>query len=199
MPVRPLVRVATMLAPAVLLLPTSAQAEKVVTYDEAEDAQLVTSFVPAEGPPVVTSEPAPDETAVDITRTVAAHGDARLSITVHLRDLVLSSVHDTYVRLETPQGRQYAVLVGKNPGFRAKALLLRRGLETDCRSVRAVVDGGADTVAISLPTACVDAPRWVRVAVGVTRVAEVAEPYAYPMGAAQLADSLGFGPKVHRG
>jgi hypothetical protein len=195
--------------PLALLAPVSAHAEKVVTEDSVGDVQLVRSFVPEVGSPVVSAAPAPDETAVDITRTVVAHGHNRLSITVHFRDLVLTSVHDTYVRLATPRGRQYAVLVGKNPGFRAKALLLRRGLETDCRVVRAAADGAADTVSVSLPTACLGVPPWVRVGVGVSRVAEVADAYADPTGIALFADdgnrdvvrenSLGFGPKVHRG
>lgn len=195
--------------PALMFLSTPAHAKKVVTDDSVGDAQLIRSFVPAEGSPVVSAEPAPDETAVDITRTVVAHGKTRLTVTVHFRDLVLASVHETYVRFATPQGRQYAVLVGKNPGFRAKALLLRRGVETECRAVRAATDGTADTVSVSLPTACLGVPPWVRVGVGVSRVAEVADAYAYPTGIAQFVDdgnrdvarenSLGFGPKVRRG
>ena len=68
----------------------------------------------------MTTDPAPDETAVAITRTVVAHGTTRLRVTVHLRDLVLDTAHQTFVHLVTPQGR-FEVLVGKNPGLRASS------------------------------------------------------------------------------
>lgn len=201
-------RLLALLFPLALLAPVAAHAEKVVTRDVASDAQLVTTTLPLDESSVVTTDPAPDETAVDITRTVVAHGTTRLRVTVHLRDLVLDTAHQTFVHLVTPQGR-FEVLVGKNPGLRAQSVLTKRGIETDCRGRRATVDGGADTVSISLPTACIGAPRWVRIGVRVTREARLHEDSATPSEYTEFADdghrgvvrenSLGLGPRVHRG
>ena len=201
-------RVAALLVPLVLLAPATAHAEKVVLDDAVGDAELVTTSLPLDEPTVRTTEPAPDETAVDITRGVVAHGDTRLRITVHLRDLVLSSEYTAPVRIVTPQG-QYWVLAGKNPGSRAQAVLTKRGLETDCRALRAALSGTAHTITVSLPTACIGAPRWVQVGVGVSRPVEPGPTSAHPSEYALFLDdghrdgahkhNLALGPKVRRG
>jgi hypothetical protein len=191
--------------PAALLLPTSASAEKVVTEDAAGDAQAVTSDTGVSSDELELTA-APDETATDITRTVVAHGNTRLSLTVHLRDLVLTSTnHQTYVRVVTPQG-QYQVLVGKDPGSRARSELTRRGRQMECRALRAAVDGGTDTVLVTLPTTCIGTPRWVQVGVGVVRVAEPADLGGHTLFAddghriGDIRESdVAKGPKVRRG
>ena len=199
-------RLAALLVPLALLAPAAAHAEKVVTNDSVGDAQVITTSFPPVGEQVVTTEPAPDETSVDITRTVVAHGDNRLRITVRVRDLVLSSLPETYIRIVTPQQR-YAVIAGRSPGSRAEAVLTRRGLEADCRGLEARVDGTTDTVTVSLPTTCISSPRWVKVGAGIVRTDRSTEEN--PDGYVQYADdghrdvvrenSLGLGPKVHRG
>ena len=196
---------AVLLPATALLLPAGAHAEKVVTDDAVGDAQMVTSDT-VESSEEVELAPAPDETATDITRTVVAHGNTRLSITVHLRDLVLTSTdHQTYVRVVTPQG-EYQVLVGKIPGYRARSVLTKRGRQMDCRALRAAFDGGTDTVAVSLPTSCIDAPRWVQVGVGVVRVAESLDPGGHTLFAddghrvGDIRESdVAKGPRVRRG
>ena len=199
-------RVVGLLAPLVLLAPAAAHAEKVVTNDGVGDAQVVTTSFPPVGEQVVTTEPAPDETSVDITRTVVAHGDNRLRITVHVRDLVPSSLPTTFLRVVTPQ-QPYELIAGKSPGSRAEAVLTRRGLEADCRGLKARVDGTTDTVTVSLPTTCISSPRWVEVGAGIVRTAPASDDDAD--GYVQYADdghrdvvrenSLGLGPKVYRG
>jgi hypothetical protein len=198
------------LVPVVLLLPAAAHAEKVVTDDAVGDAQAVSADVPDGSAADVVFTPAPDETATDITRTVVAHGTTRLSVTVHLRDLVLtSSSHQTYVRVATPR-LDYTVTVSKSPGSRATTELRRKnGRETECRGLRAAVDGDTDTVSLSLPTACINAPRWVQVGVGVVRVADPA-PGSEPAAESLFADDghrdgdirendVALGPRVRRG
>ena len=210
MSLRPVTRLLAALVPAVLLLPAAAHAEKVVTEDAVGDAQAVSTDVPDGSTANAVFTPAPDETATDITRTVVAHGNTRLSITVHLRDLVLtSSNHQTYVRVATP-GLDYTVTVSKSPGSRATAELRRKnGREAECRGLRAAVDGDTDTVSLSFPTACIDAPRWVQVGVGMLRVADPA-PGSEPTAESLFADDghrdgdireddVTLGPKVRRG
>ena len=201
---------AAVLVAAVLLMPSAAHAEKVVTEDAVGDAQAVTSDTDG-GSQELALSPAPDETATDITRTVVAHGNTRLSITVHLRDLVLtSSNHQTYVRVATPRFA-YTVLVSKAPGSRATAELRRKsGLSAECRGLRVAVDGDTDTVSLSFPTLCIDTPRWVQVGVGVVRVADPAPGSEDPMAESLFADDghrdgdirendVAKGPRVHRG
>ena len=212
MPSRLGARLAAALVPAVaLLLPAAAHAEKVVTEDAVGDAQAVTSDVPDGSTAEAVFTPAPDETATDITRTVVAHGNTRLSITVHLRDLVLtSSNHQTYVRVATPRFA-YTVLVSKSPGSRATAELRRKsGRSAECRGLRVAVDGDTDTVSLSLPTTCIDSPRWVQVGVGVVRVADPAPGSEDPIAESLFADDghrdgdirendVAKGPRVRRG
>lgn len=196
---------------AALQLPSAAHAEKVVTEDPAGDAQAVTSDVPDGSSADAAFAPAPAESAVDITRTVVAHGNTRLSITVHLRDLVLTSPnHETYVRLATP-GPDYTVRVSKSPGSRTVTELGRKsGRDVDCRGLRAKVDGDTDRVSLSLPTACIESPRWVQVGVGVVRQAEPAPGSTTPVVDAMFADDghrdgdireddVTKGPRVRRG
>ena len=205
-------RLVALVVPAALLLaPSVAHAEKIVVDDAVGDAQAVSTDVPDGSTEEAVFTPAPDETAADITRTVVAHGNTRLSITVHLRDLVLtSSNHQTYVRVATPR-YAYTVTVSKSPGSRAAVELRRKsGSEVECRGLRAAVDGDTDSVSLSVPTACIDTPRWVQVGVGVVRVADPAPGSEAPMAESLFADDghrdgdihendVAKGPRVPRG
>ncbi len=204
-------RLVAALLPAALLLPAAAHAEKVVTKDAVGDSSLVEvrdSETGTDDDVVLT--PAPEETATDIVRTVVALGRPRLRITVHLRDLVVSSDTETYVRVATPRG-EYNVSISKAPGSRADASLRRkRGSEVECRGLRAALDGAEDTVDLSVPTRCIGGPRWVQVGVGVVRSA--APPAGTPTPTEPMlfaddghrdgdirADDVAKGPKVRRG
>lgn len=206
---RPVARLTTrlvaVLAPAVVLLPAAAHAEKVVTHDAVADAVQADLAEETETPEFV---PAPDEASTDIVRTVAAYGDTRLSVTVHFRDLVNTYAQDLFVRIVTPQG-SYDLGVSRIPGSRVGAAISRgRGDEDNCRGLRAGFDGGADTMSISVPSACLDDARWVRLGVGAIGFVEpvggeLPDPFALFADDAHrdgsIRDNIAKGPKVRRG
>jgi len=193
-------RLVALVAPAALLAPAAAHAEKVVTHDPAGDAGVVGWLAEedAELPPV------PDPSPADIVRTVAAHGETRLSITVHFAELAGVRDHSMQVLVRTPPGA-YRLEVEKREGRRARATLTQPGQQADCRALRARYDTGADAVAVSVPTACLSSPRWVRL--GVKAFAPL--PATDPAVLASTVDdghrdtvrlmSIGAGPRIHRG
>jgi hypothetical protein len=193
-------RLVALIAPAALLAPVAAHAEKVVTHDPAGDAAVVGLLAEedAELPPV------PDPSPADIVRTVAAHGDRRVSITVHFTELAGVRDHSIQVLVRTPSG-PYRVEVDKKEGRRARTTLMRRWEPVDCRAIRARFDAGADAVAVSVPTACLASPRWVRL--GIKAFAPLAT--TDPAVLASTVDdghrdavrlmSVGAGPRIHRG
>ncbi len=146
-----------LVVPALLLAPVPAHAEKVVTHDAAGDAGVLGWLADedAELPPT------PDPSPADIVRTVAAHGDRRLNITVHFAELAGVRDHSMQVLVRTPSGA-YRVEVEKEEGRRARATLAQRGPQVDCHALVARYDAGADVVAVTVPTACLSSPRWVR-------------------------------------
>ena len=105
-----------LVVPALLLAPVPAHAEKVVTHDAAGDAGVLGWLADedAELPPT------PDPSPADIVRTVAAHGDRRLNITVHFAELAGVRDHSMQVLVRTPSGA-YRVEVEKEEGRRARA------------------------------------------------------------------------------
>ena len=168
-------RLVAVLLPAVVLLPAAAHAEKVVVDDAVGDAKalnLAELFVGAEGVPSFLDAPA--EASVDITRTVVAHGGKRLTVSTHFRDLVGTTEHSEHsvdVRIFTPDGR-FSLMASMSADGSAQAQLfpdrsgsIAGGRPRPCRTVRARYDVDADLVTMSLPTACIGAPRWVQVAV----------------------------------
>lgn len=191
---------AVLLPAALLLLPSPAHAEKVVTHDAAGDAVVVGWLADDDSE----LPPTPDPSPADIVRTVAAHGERRLAVTVHFRDLAGVQEHSTSIVVRTPSG-DYRVEVEKKEGRRARATLMRRWETADCRALRARFDGGADVVAVSVPTACLSSPRWVRL--GVKAFAPL--PTTDPAVLASTVDdghrdtvrlrSTGWGPRIHRG
>ena len=193
-------RLAALLAASAVLLPAAAHAEKVVTHDPAGDVDVVGWLADedAELPP--TPDPAP----ADIVRTAAAHGDRRLSIEVHFRDLADTRTLSTRILVRTPAGA-FRIEVDKEEGRRAQTTLSRRWETVECRALRARLDAGADVVAVSVPTACLSSPPWVRL--GVTASAPL--PSTDPAVLASTVDdghrdsfrfrSIGTGPKIHRG
>ena len=199
-------RLVAVLLPAVLLLPAAAHAEKVVTEDAIGDVQAYSAETIAGGDLVLV--PAPDEPSPDILRSVAAHGDRRLSVTVHFRDLVLTGFHSTLIRVFTPGGSRFDISVDKDPGSRADASLASQQGDSTCRGLRAELDRAADLVAVSVPTSCLGAPRWVRLGVGAFAISESAEA-SDPDSFTVLIDdghrdvvretSIGKGPRIHRG
>ena len=193
-------RLAALLAPAALLLPTVAHAEKVVTEDPVGD--VVSPVDGAED--AYETVPAPDYAGVDVVRTTVAHGETRLRVDVRFRALERDPFHFTVIRVRTPAG-PYDLMVERLGG--APITSLGRGdRDVECRGLKAKVDLGSDTVTASLPTACVGAPRWVKVGVGAVAVAgdqaqpDLAAAYAddaHRVG--EIRERIAFGPKVRRG
>jgi hypothetical protein len=189
-----------LLVPAVLLAPAAAHAEKVVTHDPIGDVSVVGWLADedAELPPT------PDPSAADVVRTVAAHGDRRLSITVHFAELAGVREHSLHLLVRTPSGA-YRVGVDKEQGRRVRTTMTRRWEPVRCRAVRARYDTGADAVTVSVPTACLSSPRWVRL--GIKAFAPL--PATDPTVLASTADDahsdsfrvfgVSTGRRIHRG
>ncbi len=201
-------RLAAVLLPTVALLaPSIAHAEKVVSDDIVGDVQQTDLADESADAPAFT--PAPDETSTDIVRTVAAYGDTRLSVTVHFRDLLNTRYQETYVKILTPRGA-YVVAAARFPGTRVRTAISRgSGRDVECRGLRAKFAGGADTIALSVPSSCLDEARWVRLGVGAIGFDLPEEEAEVPDAFVIFADdghrgtirdtSIGKGPKVHRG
>jgi len=186
-------RLVAVLAPAALLLPATAHAEKLVTEDPAGDV------VVAAGDDADEKAPS-DYAGVDVIRTVVAHGDTRLRLQVYFRALARDPFQFTVARIRTPRG--HFDLAVKRMGGTPVASLAGRD-RSECRALRATVDLGADVVTATMPTSCLDSPRWVQVGVGAVAVDEeldVASAYAddaHRVG--EIRDRIAFGPKVRRG
>lgn len=218
---RPLARLAAVLLPAVLLLPVAAHAEKVVTEDGVGDARainLADAGLFGEGGDGPLFLDAPDETSVDITSTTITHAKKRLTVAVQFRDLAVTDGHSVDLRIFTPKGR-YALYAALTPGGRAEADFYPEvvGMSSDdalssapkpCRTVRARYDLAADLVTVSVPTACLDTPKWVQVALGASRLSVTPigdgsinlAGYADDGFRAGLSEnSRGRSPKVRRG
>ncbi|MCW2739416.1 hypothetical protein [Nocardioides sp.] len=205
MSLRPAARLLAALVPAVLLLPAAAHAEKVVTEDAVGDS-LQYTVEPDSGNDVFV--PAPEDTSADVMRTVVAHGDRRLAITVHVADLRRTDYFSAFARVATPLG-SYGVDVSRERGSRTHAVLGRGpSRDVECRGLRARIDEAADTVTMTLPTSCIGAPRWVQVGVGVVTFEMPTDPDQAEI--VLMADdghrdgvirenSIGKGSKVRRG
>lgn len=148
--------------------------------------------------------PTPDPAPADIVRTAAAHGERRLSIDVHFRDLADVQEHSTNILVRTPVGA-FRLEVDKKEGRRAQTTLTHRRDNVDCRGLRARFEAGADTVAVSVPTACLSSPPWVRL--GVKAFAPL--PATDPAVLASTVDdghsdsvrlfNVSTGPRIRRG
>jgi hypothetical protein len=192
-------RLAALLVPACLALPTAAHAEKVVTEDAVGD---VLSLSQSED--LADAVPAPDYAGVDVVRTAVAHGAQRLRVSVRFRSLERDPFQFTIMHVSTPQGG-YDIQVER---LRDKPVtsLARGRNDVDCRGLKTKVDLVAETVTTSLPTSCLGAPRWVKVGVGAVALAadqaspELAAAYADDAHRdGEIRDRIAPGPKVHRG
>ena len=195
------VRALAVLLPAVvLLLPTSAHAEKVVTEDAVGDVQSM-DFVYDEE-----FGPAPDNATADIARTVAAYGRNRLGLAVRFRDLDTALYLDTQLRIRTPDHR-YSLRVLHLPGRRALVeLQVGRAYPVRCPGLGAGFDDEAEVVSASVPAACLGTPTWVRVGVaakGLDRLPSVTDEPVTLLDDGHRdtlrENSIAKGPRIHRG
>jgi hypothetical protein len=193
-------RLLAVLVPVALLTPAAAHAEKVVTEDAVGDAVTLVD----ESADLDEAIPAPDHEGADVVRTAVAHGAKRLRVSVAFRALERDPFQFIVIRVRTPRGN-YEVLVERLGG--KPITTIDRGPTTvDCDGLGAKVDLPADTVTASLPTSCLDAPRWVQVGVGAVSVSgqqddpELAAVFAddaHRDGA--IRDNIAPGPRVRRG
>ena len=193
-------RLVAVLAPVALLLPAGAHAEKVVTEDAVGDAvTLIDESTDLDEP-----TPAPDHAGTDVVRTAVAHGAKRLRVRVAFRALERDPFQFIVIRVRTPHGN-YELVVERLGGKPITSIDLGRRT-VDCDGLGAKVDLRADTVTASLPTSCLDAPRWVQIGVGAVSVSgqqgnpELGAAYAddaHRDGA--IRDNIATGPKVRRG
>lgn len=205
---RPGVRLVAAFFPlaAVLVASSSAHAERLVTKDAVGD---VVSLVPSDPPENEEPEfvPAPEHTAVDITRTVVDHRSERLRVTVSYQDLRRDFQHYQFVGVHTRDAK-FRLLLARRGGP-ASVVLMRGENALECEGLEASVDQSPDRIAISLPTSCLDSPRWVRIGVGSEGIGQdtIAEDGDYEIfgddanisGALTPADAkVTLGPKVHR-
>jgi hypothetical protein len=175
-------RLAALLAPVALLLPTAAHAEQVTIDDAVGDAKALNfgselGFLfgaASEGQPLFLDAPA--EASTDITRTTIQHAK-RITVTTHFRDLVETAEHSVEMRVLVPQGR-FDLSVGRSPDGSGYAELAPRMVALDngewvprfCRSVRGRYDVAAETVTVSFPAVCIDKPRWIQVTSVASRI-----------------------------
>ena len=172
-------------AGVMVMSPTDARAERVTTTDPVGDVYRYS--LTKEGYEVT---PSPDDLTADITKTVVAYGDRRLSIKVSVRDIVRSrDVYWPRFRLAGPSSR-HDVVVTKQPGGRAHAFVFtRRQGVIECRGLAARVSSAANTIALSVPAACLapratgEPPPWIRVGAQTWRVAE-----DFPFGEPVVSD-----------
>jgi hypothetical protein len=216
-------RLVAVLAPVVLVLPAAAHAEQVSVDDAVSDAKalnfasdmaglfLGTGGGAGDGEPPFLD--APGETATDITRTTIRHAK-RVSITVHLRDLVETAEYSVGVGIRTPDERFDLFASRSADGSRDAALFPSvidesfPGRQRHCRAVRGRYDEVAETVTVSFPAVCVGNPRWLQVQVGAARF-QVTPLGDGSVNLAGWADdsfrsslsesSRGWSPKVRRG
>lgn len=156
-------RLLAVLAPAALLMPSVAHAEKVVTEDAVGDVVAVGPTEAGEGD-LANLVPAPDNTTADIVRTTVDHADSRLRIRIDLREVGDVRLYFAGLRVRTPQGT-YEVEVD-NLGRKPKPELTRKGA-VECSRLRADTDAATARVVVTIPTTCLGSPRWVQVGVGV--------------------------------
>jgi hypothetical protein len=193
-------RLLAVLVPVALLLPAAAHAEKVVTEDAVGDAVTLVD----ESVDLDEAVPAPDHAGTDVVRTAVSHGAKRLRVRVAFRALERDPFQFMVIRVRTPHG-SYEALV-ERLGGKPIASIHRGPRALDCDSLGAKVDLRTDTVTASLPTSCLDAPRWVQIGVGAVSVSgqqgnpELGAVYAddaHRDGA--IRDNIATGPKVRRG
>ncbi|GAA5123642.1 hypothetical protein GCM10023339_43840 [Alloalcanivorax gelatiniphagus] len=152
--------VMALLPAALLLVPTAAQAEKVVTEDAAGDT-VVVGFVADDDAEL---PPPPDPSPADIIRTVGAHGENRLAVTVHFSELAGVREHSTRLLVRTGAG-EFHLQVRAKEGRRTATELVGPEGAIDCRALRARLDRSEDLLAVSVPTTCLSSPRWVELGV----------------------------------
>ena len=165
-------RLVALVVPVVLLAPATAHAEKVATADPAGD---VVSLGPTEqgDDDLDNLLPAPENQTADIVRTVVDHAGSRLRVRIDLRQLGRSKTYFAVLKVRTPTGT--FEVETDDLGRRPEVEMTRRSRSVECPRLRAVADRAAARAVITIPTSCLEAPRWVKVGAGVASLETVAD------------------------
>lgn len=201
---RPGLRLLAAVLPLSLLAPAAAHAEKVVTEDAIGDVVTVGPTEEGEGD-LANLVPAPDNTTADVVRTTVDHTDSRLRVRIDLRELGGARLYFAALRVRTPRGT-YEVEVD-HLGRKPKAALTRRGA-VECSRLRVDTDAATARVVVTIPTVCLEGPRWVQVGVGVASGERVTNADGSEelivhgddaLRAGDIRNRIALGPKVRRG
>lgn len=202
---RPGARLLAVLLPAVLLLPTAVYAEELVVEDAVADVVTVGPTEEGEGD-LANLVPTPDNTTVDVVRTVVDHDTRRLRVRVDLRELGRDRQYFAVLRVRTPAGT--FEVETEHLARRPEADLTRHGRRVECARLRAVSDRASSRATVTVPASCLGDPRWVQVGVGVAvlttaTTAEGVEEVVVLADDAQrvgdVRDRIALGPSIHRG
>jgi hypothetical protein len=187
-----------------LLAPAAAYAEKVATEDTVGDVVTVAPVESGEDD-LGNLVPAPDNTTVDVVRTTVDHTGSRLRVRIDLRELGDARLYFAALRVRTPRGT-YKVEID-DLGRKPRPELTRRGA-VECSRLRAETDAATARVVVTIPTVCLEDPRWVQVGLGVASGETVTNADGFEElvlhgddahRAGDIRNRIALGPRVRRG
>ena len=144
-------------AASVVLLPTAAQADKLVQNDAVGDVVSVAGESE-------TTTPLPDRAEGDIAWSKIRHRDRKVILTLRYRELNTGQEMLHYYAIRTSKMKRY-VYLSAGTGHWGGRVQMRNGHDkkVSCR-VTKKIDYIANTATVWVPRSCLGKPRWVKVA-----------------------------------
>lgn len=142
-----------------------ANADREVVKDAAKDV-LTSTYTETSGETVAID---PADTSNDITRIVVKHGNRRIRIVAHVRDLRAASEPILTSIVKTNE-TAYAVMLMRTPLWGSMLDITDVQSEDDsvpCSGARQAISAKRDRFLISVPRRCLGNPRWIRASVRV--------------------------------
>ncbi|QNN52455.1 hypothetical protein [Nocardioides mesophilus] len=159
-----------------VLAPVSATAETLKIDDGTSDAWEQVFASQTSGPSYVE---AGSPVNADLTRTVVRHSARRVTVRSNFVKLTKNAEGVMMAaKIRTDEGLWRAALVFHD-GSRKGAFMLKKRGEVSCTGLTKEVDFAHDAVQISVPRACLSAPRWVQVTVAGGNYGEGASGHSY--------------------
>ncbi|MBS2937182.1 hypothetical protein KDN32_05450 [Nocardioides sp. J2M5] len=190
---------------ATVLLAAPAHAERVSVDDVAGDVvEIPGDAGPSDTELVV---PAPDETTVDVVRTVVDHRRAAVRVTVSVRDLQRRYFSQQVVGLVRTPRTTWTVTAERTNGQVVSQLYGRRSAPA-CPGLRTTLDRSTDAIVLRVPTRCIGDPAWVQVGLALVGIDVVHDPATGDAGTVHVDEAgtdgyadgpIVLGPRVHRG
>lgn len=181
-----------------------AQAQRWTHTDPAGDVTSATECS-AEGDSC-TETVAAAQTVPDVVHFVADHRARRVNVWARYRDLTASGTRLHQVRYVTNEGvRRHLTLATYNGRVIVRELSRDSdGRKVACTGIRHSIDYTANTVSISVPRACMSAPRNVRVGFGSYAFRNIEDPttggwYDDALATGPTPGDLVLGPVLRRG